>query len=56
MNDDTKYKVISLIFFKDWHELVKKYKLTMEQYGAAVYAMCEYSYYNKDTELLVCNA
>ena len=45
------YEIISLTFFKDWHELAKKYKLTKEQYGAVVYAMCEYSFYNIETEL-----
>jgi hypothetical protein len=48
---DKKYEVITLTFFKDWHELAKKYGLTMEQYGAAVYAMCEYSFYNNDSDL-----
>ena len=46
-----KYEIISLTFFKDWHELAKKYKLTKEQYGAVVYAMCEYGFYGKETEL-----
>ena len=46
-----KYEIISLTFFKDWHELAKKYKLTKEQYGAVVYAMCEFSFYGKETEL-----
>jgi len=46
-----KYEIISLTFFKDWHELAKKYKLTKEQYGAVVYAMCEYSFYDIETEL-----
>ncbi|MDR0496748.1 MAG: DUF6291 domain-containing protein [Treponema sp.] len=45
------YEIISLTFFKDWHELAKKYKLTNEQYGAVVHAMCEYSFYDIDTEL-----
>jgi len=48
---DNKYEIISLTFFKDWHELAKKYKLTKEQYGAVVYAMCEYSFYDVETEL-----
>ncbi|GBU27091.1 hypothetical protein R84B8_00613 [Treponema sp. R8-4-B8] len=51
MADNEKYKIISLTFFKDWHELAKKYNLTKEQYGAVVYAMCEYCFYDKDTEL-----
>jgi hypothetical protein len=46
-----KYEIISLTFFKDWYELAKKYGLSMEQYGAAIYAMCEYSFYDKDAEL-----
>jgi len=50
-NENEKYEIISLTFFKDWHELAKKYKLTMEQYGAVVHAMCEYCFYNNDTEL-----
>jgi hypothetical protein len=45
------YEIISLTFFKDWHELAKKYKLTKEQYGAVVYAMCEYSFYDIETAL-----
>jgi hypothetical protein len=49
--DSENYEVISLTFFRNWHELVKKYKLTNEQYGAAVYAMCEYCFYNIETEL-----
>ena len=52
MESNKDYEIISLTFFKDWHELAKKYKLSMEQYGAAVYAMCEYSFYDKDTELV----
>ena len=52
MADSEKYEIISLTFFKDWHELAKKYKLTKEQYGAVVYAMCEYSFYSIETELL----
>jgi hypothetical protein len=51
MADNEKYEIISLTFFKDWHELAKKYELSMEQYGAAVYAMCEYSFYNKDAKM-----
>jgi len=51
MADSEKYEIISLTFFKDWHELAKKYKLTKEQYGAVVYAMCEYSFYGTETEL-----
>jgi len=51
MADSEKYEIISLTFFKDWHELAKKYKLTKEQYGAVVYAMCEYSFYDIETEL-----
>jgi hypothetical protein len=51
MADNEKYEIISLTFFKDWHELAKKYKLTKEQYGAVVYAMCEYCFYNLDTDL-----
>jgi hypothetical protein len=51
MGSRKEYEIISLTFFKDWHELAKRYKLTMEQYGAAVYAMCEYSFYDKETAL-----
>ncbi|MCL2411858.1 MAG: DUF6291 domain-containing protein [Treponema sp.] len=51
MADTEKYDIISLTFFKDWHELAKKYRLTREQYGAVVYAMCEYSFYGIETEL-----
>ena len=51
MADSEKYEIISLTFFKDWHELAKKYKLTREQYGAVVYAMCEYSFYDIESEL-----
>jgi len=50
-SEKEKYEIISLTFFKDWHELAKKYKLSKEQYGAVVYAMCEYSFYGKETEL-----
>ena len=51
MTDDEKYEIISLTFFRDWHEFAKNYKLTKEQYGAVVFAMCEYCFYDKDTEL-----
>ena len=49
--ENEKYEIISLTFFKDWHELAKKYKLSTEQYGAVIYAMCEYSFYDNDTDL-----
>jgi len=49
-NNDN-YEIISLTFFKDWHELAKKYNLTKEQYGAVVFAMCEYSFYGIEAEL-----
>lgn len=45
------YEVVSLTFFKEWHELCKKHKLTMEQYGQVVYAMCEYSFHGEVAEL-----
>ena len=45
------HEIITLSFFKDWHELAKKYNLTKEQYGAVVYAMCEFSFYGLETEL-----
>ena len=45
------FEIVSLTFFKEWHELAKKYKLTMEQYGAVVHAMCEYGFYNVDTKM-----
>jgi hypothetical protein len=48
---ETDYEIISLTFFRDWHELAKKYNLTKEQYGAVVFAMCEYSFYGKETDL-----
>jgi len=51
VTDSDKYEIISLTFFKDWHELAKKYKLTKEQYGAVVFAMCEYSFYDIEAEL-----
>ena len=51
MSDSKKYEIITLTFFRDWHELAKKYKLTKEQYGAVVYAMCEYSFYDIESEL-----
>jgi hypothetical protein len=51
MSNNENFEIITLTFFKDWHELAKKYKLSMEQYGAAVYAMCEYSFYDRDTDL-----
>jgi len=50
-NEKENYEIISLTFFKDWHELAKKYKLTDEQYGAVVRAMCEYCFYDIDTPL-----
>ncbi|MDR0474034.1 MAG: DUF6291 domain-containing protein [Treponema sp.] len=49
---DNKFEIISLTFFKDWHELAKKHKLTKEQYGAVVFAMFEYSFYDIETELV----
>ena len=48
---EKEYEIISLTFFKEWHELAKKYNLTKEQYGAVVYAMCEYSFYDIETDL-----
>jgi len=51
MDKQNDFEIVSLTFFKEWHELAKKYKLTMEQYGAVVYAMCEYGFYDIDTEL-----
>ena len=48
---EKEFEIITLTFFKNWHELAKKYELTPEQYGAAVYAMCEYCFYDKDSEL-----
>jgi hypothetical protein len=51
MDKQNGYEIVSLTFFKEWHELAKKYKLTMAQYGAVVYAMCEYGFYEKDTKL-----
>jgi hypothetical protein len=49
--ENKKHGVISLTFFMDWHELAKKYELSKEQYGAVVYAMCEYCFYDLNTEL-----
>lgn len=51
MAENKNYEIISLTFFKDWHELAKKYNLTNEQYGRLIHAMCEYCFYGKDTEL-----
>lgn len=52
MEKQSDYEIVSLTFFKEWHELAKKYGLTMEQYGAVVYAMCEYGFYDKDSNNL----
>jgi len=46
-----KYEVNSLTFYKGWHEVAKKFSLTKEEYGEVVYAMCEYCFYGKDTQL-----
>jgi len=48
---DKESKVISLTFFKNWHDISKEQKLTDDQYGKLVYAMCEYCFYGKDTTL-----
>ena len=45
------YEIKYLTFFKDWHEYAKKYKLTKEQYGEVIFAMCEYCFFGVDTEL-----
>ena len=45
------HEIITLTIFKDWHEIAKKYNLSDEQYGAVIRAMCEYCFYDKDTEL-----
>jgi hypothetical protein len=50
-SEKEKHEIITLTFFKDWHELAKKYNLTKEQYGTVVYAMCEYCFYDLDTDL-----
>ena len=46
------HEIITLTFFKNWHEVVKKNKLTHEQYGKLIYAMCEYCFYGIDTTKL----
>jgi hypothetical protein len=51
MTETEKYEIISLTFFKEWHELAKKYKLTTAQYGAVIYSMCEYSFHGIDSNL-----
>jgi len=48
---EEEHEIMTLTFFKDWHEITKKHNLTKEQYGAVAYAMCEYCFYGKDTEL-----
>jgi len=40
-----------LKFYIDWHEIIKKNNLSMEQYGAIVFAMCEFCFYGIDTRL-----
>ena len=49
MSENEKYEIISLTFFKTWHETAKKYNLTKEQYGEVIYAMCEYCFYGTDS-------
>jgi len=44
-------EIISLTFYKNWHEIVKKNNLSNTQYGNLIYAMCEYCFYDKDTKL-----
>jgi len=48
---ENNFEIVTLTYFKNWHEFAKKYKLTPAQYGEAVYAMCEYCFYGKDTNL-----
>jgi hypothetical protein len=50
-NEKENYEIISLTFFKDWHELATKYNLTDDEYGSFVRAMCDYCFYDKDTDL-----
>ena len=51
-NEKENYEIISLTFFKNWHELITKYQLTDEQYGKLIRAMCKYCFYDEDdTEL-----
>ena len=45
------FEIVSLTFFKEWHELAKKYKLTMEQYGAVIYALFECGFFDVNTNL-----
>jgi len=45
------FEIMTLTFYRDWHELVVKNNLSNEQYGKLVRAMCDYCFYNKDTEL-----
>ena len=49
MQDD--YEILSLTFFKTWHELAQKYKLNKAEYGELVHAMAEYCFYGEKTEL-----
>ena len=44
-------EIMTLTFFKNWHEIAKKYNLSKEQYGEVIYAMCEYCFYGIDSEL-----
>jgi len=50
-NEKENYEIITLTFYKDWHELAIKYNLTDEEYGAVVRAMCKYCFYGEDTNL-----
>jgi len=45
------FEIVTLTFFKEWHELAKKYKLTMEQYGAVVYTLFEHGFFDVNTKL-----
>ena len=45
------HEIVTLTFFKEWHELTKKYNITYEQYGRIMSAMCEYCFYGTETKL-----
>jgi len=48
------FEIITLTYFRKWHETAKKNELNYEQYGKLIHAMCEYCFNDIDTDLKGC--
>ena len=54
MDSSKEYEIITLTYFRKWHETAKKNELNFEQYGKLIHAMCEYCFNDIDTDLKGC--